>query len=205
MLTGSTSCNVPQGTSMYFKRCPIPEVILCTPKLHTDARGYFMESFRQDALDAFLGFAINFCQDNESQSHYGVVRGLHYQQAPYAQTKLVRVLHGRILDVAVDLRREAPTFGQHVAVVLDGQNKQQLLIPKGFAHGFAVLSATAVVAYKADAYYVPEAERGINYSDAQLNIDWQLPVDVHQLSSKDQAWPSLAEAEVFDSNTSLYR
>lgn len=153
----------------------------------------------------FLGFSINFCQDNESQSRYGVVRGLHYQQAPYAQTKLVRVLHGRILDVAVDLRQEAPTFGQYVAVVLDAQNKQQLLIPKGFAHGFAVLSSTAVVAYKADAYYAPEAERGIYYGDAQLNINWQLPVEALQLSDKDQAWPSLAEAEVFDSNTSLYR
>jgi len=125
---------------MKYIRTTIPDVIICEPKLHGDERGYFVETFRQDKLDKFLGFSINFCQDNESKSSNGVLRGLHYQLAPFAQTKLIRVIKGEVLDVAVDIRKGSPTFGQHVAVELSVQNRKQLFVPKGFAHGFVVLS-----------------------------------------------------------------
>jgi len=156
---------------MNFTRLTIPDVILCEPEVFGDDRGYFIESFRQDKLDAFLGYSINFCQDNESKSSYGVLRGLHYQLAPYAQTKLVRVIQGSVLDVAVDIRKGSPTFGQHVVVVLTAKNKKQLLVPRGFAHGFIVLSTEAIFAYKVDNYYSPECDRGIAFDDATLAID----------------------------------
>ena len=124
---------------MTFTRTAIPDVLIIEPKVHGDSRGYFVETFRQDKLEEFLGYQINFCQDNESKSSKGVLRGLHYQLPPHAQTKLVRVISGRVLDVAVDIRKNAPTFGQHVAVELSGENKKQLLVPRGFAHGFVVL------------------------------------------------------------------
>jgi len=187
-----------------YERCSIPDVILCKPKVFEDARGYFTETFRQDQLDAFLGFKINFCQDNQSMSTYGVVRGLHFQRPPFAQTKLVRVLQGKILDVAVDVRRNSPSFGKHVSVVLSEENKHQLLVPRGFAHGFAVLSEKAVFAYKCDQYYAPEHEAGIFYKDEQLNIDWQLPAEAVLTSEKDRLLPSFEQANCFEASSKLY-
>ncbi len=156
---------------MTFTRTAIPDVVIIEPKVHGDSRGYFVETFRQDKLEEFLGYQINFCQDNESKSSKGVLRGLHYQLPPHAQTKLVRVISGRVLDVAVDIRKNSPTFGKYVAVELSGENKKQLLIPRGFAHGFVVLEDDTVFAYKVDNYYSPECDRGIAFDDKNLNID----------------------------------
>ena len=180
---------------MNFTRLTIPDVILCEPEVFGDDRGYFIESFRQDKLDAFLGYSINFCQDNESKSSYGVLRGLHYQLAPYTQTKLVQVIQGSVLDVAVDIRKGSPTFGQHVAVVLTAKNKKQLLVPRGFAHGFIVLSKEAIFAYKVDNYYSPECDRGIAFDDPTLAIDWQLKTSDLQLSIKDLNQPLFKDAD----------
>jgi len=170
---------------MVFKRTNINDVIICEPKIHGDDRGYFVETFRADELETFLGYTLNFTQDNESKSSYGVLRGLHYQLEPYAQTKLVRIIKGKILDIAVDLRKSSSTFGQHVAVELSEENKKQLLIPKGFAHGFVVLSNEAILAYKVDNYYAPTHDRGIAFGDANLKIDWKVPKDKLKLSQKD--------------------
>lgn len=183
---------------MKFTRTKIPDLVLCEPDVFGDERGYFFESFRRDQLNAFLGTEIRFCQDNESKSSFGVLRGLHYQLAPYAQAKLVRVIEGTVLDVAVDIRKGSPTFGMHVCVELTGSNKKQLFVPKGFAHGFVVLSETARVAYKVDAHYNFEAERGIAFDDVDLNIDWQLPIDQLKLSSKDKQNPRFSEVAYFD-------
>lgn len=189
---------------MTFTRTAIPDVILIDPKVHGDARGYFVETFRADKLEAFLGFSIPFCQDNESSSSYGVLRGLHYQLPPYAQTKLVRVIQGEVLDVAVDIRKGSPTFGQHVAVHLSGENKRQILIPRGFAHGFLVLSETCTFAYKVDNYYSIECDRGIAFNDPTLNIDWILEANKLQLSAKDMTQPLFANADHFDFSENLY-
>ena len=170
---------------MNFTRLEIPDVILCEPKTLSDERGYFSETFREDKLEKFLGFPVNFCQENESKSSYGVLRGLHYQIAPYAQTKLVRVLQGTVLDVSVDLRKDSPTFGKHVAIELSEENKKQILIPKGFAHGFIVLTKEAVLAYKVDNFYHQASERGIAYHDKNLAIDWKLNSKEIKLSTKD--------------------
>jgi dTDP-4-dehydrorhamnose 3,5-epimerase len=182
---------------MDFTRLEIPDVILCEPKTLTDDRGYFSEIFRQDKLEEFLGFSINFCQENESKSSFGVLRGLHYQIAPYAQTKLVRVLQGAILDVSVDLRKDSPTFGKHTAIKLSEVNKKQILIPKGFAHGFIVLSKEAVLGYKVDNYYHQASERGIAYDDKNLAIDWKLPPKDIKVSAKDANQNLLEEADFF--------
>lgn len=171
----------------------IADVLLIEPEVHGDARGYFCETWRKDKLEAFLGHGLNFCQDNESRSSRGVLRGLHFQLAPFAQTKLVRVLEGEVLDVAVDIRAGSPAFGQHVAVRLSGENKKQLYVPRGFAHGFVVLSETALFAYKVDNYYSPECDRGIAFDDPALGINWLLPPEQLQLSAKDQQQPSLAQ------------
>lgn len=179
---------------MEFIRQNIPEVVLIKPTVHDDKRGYFSETFRQDLFEAAIGYSINFVQDNESQSTQGVLRGLHYQLPPYAQAKLVRVIKGRVLDVAVDIRRSSPTFGQHVAAELTGENKHQLFIPHGFAHGFVVLSEHATFAYKVDNYYAPKHDRGLAFNDAALGIDWQLPLQQLQLSAKDQSQPTLDNA-----------
>jgi dTDP-4-dehydrorhamnose 3,5-epimerase len=189
---------------MTFTRTEIPDIILINPKVHGDARGYFVETFRADKLEAFLGFSIPFCQDNESKSSYGVLRGLHYQLPPHAQTKLVRVIEGEVLDVAVDIREGSPTFGQHVAVRLSGENKCQLLIPRGFAHGFVVLSEQCTFAYKVDNYYSPECDRGMAFDDPVLNIDWIVEKAQLQLSAKDTVQPSFANADYFDFNENLY-
>jgi len=189
---------------MTFTRTSIPDVILIDPKVHGDARGYFVETFRADKLEAFLGFKVPFCQDNESSSSYGVLRGLHYQLPPHAQTKLVRVIEGEVLDVAVDIREGSPTFGQHVAVHLSGENKRQMLIPRGFAHGFVVLSEKCTFAYKVDNYYSPECDRGIAFDDPTLNIDWLVETAQMQLSTKDTVQPKFSDADYFDFNENLY-
>lgn len=178
---------------MNFIRTAIEDVVIIEPKIHGDERGYFVETFRADKLEQFLGFKINFCQDNESKSSRGVLRGLHYQLAPAAQTKLVRVIQGRVLDVAVDIRKGSPTFGKHVSVELSGENKRQLLIPRGFAHAFLVLEDDTVFAYKVDNYYSPENDRGILFSDEALGIDWQVPHAELNLSAKDKVQPKLNE------------
>ncbi|OHD89890.1 dTDP-4-dehydrorhamnose 3,5-epimerase [Sulfuricurvum sp. RIFCSPLOWO2_12_FULL_43_24] len=189
---------------MTFTRTAIPDVILIDPKVHGDARGYFVETFRADKLEAFLGFSAPFCQDNESKSSYGVLRGLHYQLPPYAQTKLVRVIEGEVLDVAVDIRAGSPTFGQHVAIKLSGENKRQLFIPRGFAHGFVVLSENCTFAYKVDNYYSPECDRGIAFNDPVLNIDWIVSTEKLQLSAKDTQQPLFADADHFTFGNDLY-
>lgn len=171
----------------------IPDVKLIQPKVHGDERGYFVETFRQDLLEQALGYQVRFCQDNESRSSKGVLRGLHFQLPPFAQAKLVRVVLGEVLDVAVDVRKDSPTFGQHVSAVLNDENKHQLFIPHGFAHGFVVLSDTAVFSYKVDNYYSSEHDRGLAYSDPVLGIDWILPVSELQLSAKDQNQPTLEQ------------
>ncbi len=172
----------------------IPDVLLIEPIVHRDKRGYFVETFRQDMLDQALGYKINFIQDNESESiSKGVLRGLHYQSPPYTQSKLVRVIKGRILDVAVDIRQDSSTFGKHTAVELSGENKKQLFLPQGFAHGFVVLSEGAIFAYKVDAYFSAHHNEGIAYNDKDIAIDWHLSeVDI-KLSIQDQKNPNLAD------------
>lgn len=170
----------------------IPGVIIIEPRIFEDARGYFFESFSQREFDEKVGSVI-FVQDNESKSSYGVMRGLHFQRPPFTQTKLVRCVRGAVLDVAVDIRRGSPTFGQHVAVELTEDNHRQFFIPKGFAHGFAVLSDTAVFQYKCDEFYHPEADGGINILDDSLGIDWHIPAGKAILSDKDTKHPLLQD------------
>jgi len=190
---------------MQFTRTAIPDVILIEPAVHGDERGYFVETFRQDKLEAFVGYPIHFCQDNESKSSKGVLRGLHYQLHPAAQTKLVRVIQGSVLDVAVDIRKTSPTFGEHVAVKLSSENKKQLFVPRGFAHGFIVLEDDTVFAYKVDNYYSPENDRGIAFDDAGLGIDWLLSHEELKLSDKDTKQPRFAEAnDLFEYGVNYY-
>lgn len=190
---------------MQFTRTSIPEVIIIESKVHGDERGYFLETFRQDKFEEFLGYKVNFCQDNESRSHHGVLRGLHYQLAPHAQSKLVRVIDGKVLDVAVDIRVGSPTFGQHVAIELSGKNKRQMFVPRGFAHGFVVLTETCTFAYKVDNYYSPECDRGIAFDDPLLRIDWQLDFAQLELSPKDTKQHKLSETtDLFDYKVNYY-
>lgn len=190
---------------MIFLKTSIPDVVIIEPKIHGDARGYFVETFRADKLEEFIGYKINFCQDNESKSSKGVLRGLHYQLAPFAQTKLVRVIKGKVLDVAVDIRKNSPTFGKYVAVLLSAENKKQLLVPRGFAHGFVVLEDDTVFAYKVDNYYSPECDRGIAYDDENLNIDWILNKEELNLSAKDTKQPKLNETnDLFEFGVNYY-
>ena len=193
---------------MTFTRTEIPDVVVIEPTVHGDSRGYFVETFRQDKLEEFLGYKINFCQDNGSKSSKGVLRGLHYQLPPHAQTKLVRVIQGRVLDVAVDIRRNSPTFGKYVAVLLSAENKKQLLVPRGFAHGFVVLEDDTVFAYKVDNYYSPQCDRGIAFDDENLNIDWILNHDELNLSAKDTKQPKLFDIkddkEIFEFGVDYY-
>ena len=190
---------------MKFIKTSIPDVIICEPLVHGDDRGYFVETFRQDKLEEFLGLKLNFVQDNESKSTKGVLRGLHYQLAPAAQSKLVRVIKGSVLDVAVDIRVGSPTFGKHVAVELSSDNHKQLFIPRGFAHGFVVVSESVIFSYKVDNYYNPSCDRGISFDDVDLKIDWSLPVDLLQLSSKDLGQPSLKmNKDLFEYEVSYY-
>ena len=190
---------------MNFIRTNIPDVIIIEPTVHGDHRGYFVETFRADKLEAFLGFKLNFGQDNESKSSKGVLRGLHYQLAPHAQTKLVRVISGRVLDVAVDIRKNSSTFGQYIAVELTADNKRQLLVPRGFAHGFVVLEDDTIFAYKVDNYYSPECDRGIAFNDPALNIDWILKTEELKLSDKDTKQPKLNETnDLFEFGVNYY-
>lgn len=189
---------------MDFIKTAIPDVVIIEPKVHGDDRGYFVETFRHDLLEAYLGHKINFVQDNESKSSKGVFRGLHYQLHPAAQTKLVRVIQGSVLDVAVDIRKGSPTFGKHVAVELSGDNKRQLFVPRGFAHGFLVLEDETTFAYKVDNYYSPENDRGIAFDDVDLGIDWKFSREALKLSDKDTKQPQLHAAEVFDFEVNLY-
>jgi dTDP-4-dehydrorhamnose 3,5-epimerase len=189
---------------MKFTRTEIPDVVICESQVFGDDRGYFAETFREDKLEGFLGYKIKFCQDNESKSTYGVLRGLHYQLPPFAQTKLVRVIKGKVLDVAVDIRKGSRTFGQHVAVELTEDNKKQLLVPRGFAHGFVVLSEEATFAYKVDNYYSPECDRGVAYNDVSLNIDWVLATEQLKLSDKDVNQSLFPDVEVFNFEDKLY-
>jgi len=189
---------------MKFTRTKIEDVVIIEPKVHGDERGYFVETFRQDLLEEFLGFSLNFCQDNESKSSKGVLRGLHYQLHPDAQTKLVRVIKGKVLDVAVDIREGSPTFGEYVAVELSEENKKQLFVPRGFAHGFVVLEDDTIFAYKVDNYYSPECDRGIAFDDPSIGIDWGLPKEELKLSEKDKKQPLLKDAEIFNFKDKLY-
>ena len=171
----------------------IPGVVIIEPRIFEDARGYFFESFSQKEFSEKVA-DITFVQDNESKSTYGVMRGLHYQKPPYTQSKLVRVVKGAVLDVAVDMRKSSPTFGKHVAVELTAENHRQFFIPKGFAHGFVVLSEEAIFQYKCDNFYAPQSEGGIFILDESLGIDWKIPMDKAILSEKDKLHPKLADA-----------
>lgn len=170
----------------------IQGVYIIEPKVFGDSRGYFFESFSKKEFESKVG-PVEFVQDNESKSCYGVVRGLHFQKPPHAQAKLVRVVKGKVLDVAVDLRKDSPTYGKHVTVELSEDNHRQVFIPKGFAHGFSVLSEEAVFQYKCDDYYAPETEGAVAWNDPELNIDWRVPADMMILSEKDKRHPELKD------------
>ena len=172
----------------------IEGVVVIEPRVFDDARGYFFESYSKRRFDEVVR-PIEFVQDNESMSTRGVIRGLHFQRPPFSQSKLVRCVRGAVLDVVVDIRRGSPTYGRHIAVELTGENRRQLFVPRGFAHGFAVLSDEAVFQYKCDNYYAPASEGGIAWDDPALGIDWRLPADTVVLSEKDRRRPPLAEAE----------
>jgi len=171
----------------------IQGLFIIEPDVYGDSRGYFFESFNKRRFEEQTGINVDFVQDNESRSTYGVVRGLHFQRPPHAQAKLVRVVSGRVLDVAVDLREGSPTYGRHVAVELSGENHRQVFIPKGFAHGFSVLSEEAVFQYKCDDYYAPETEGAVAWDDPDIAIDWRIPADDMILSEKDKKHPRLSE------------
>lgn len=182
----------------------IDGVVIIEPKIFNDSRGYFYESFSQREFEEKVCKTI-FVQDNQSCSSYGVIRGLHFQKPPYSQSKLVRVIEGKVLDVAVDIRKGSPTFGQHVALELSAENHRQLFIPQGFAHGFAVLSERVVFQYKCDNYYAPQSEGAIAYDDPALGIDWQIPTEKQILSDKDRNHKILSEVDfLFDYNEQLY-
>ncbi len=182
----------------------IDGVVIIEPRVFRDERGYFFESFSQREFDEKVR-PVKFVQDNESMSSYGVMRGLHFQRPPYSQSKLVRCVKGRVLDVAVDIRKGSPTYGKHVAVELSQDNHLQLFVPRGFAHGFVVLSETAVLQYKCDNFYAPGADGGISIQDDSLGIDWQLPEDKAVLSAKDMKHPRLEDFDSpFDIDIDLY-
>jgi len=182
---------------MNFKETSIKGVYIVEPRVFNDARGYFFEAWKRQGVESHVG-VVDFIQDNESQSSYGVLRGLHYQRGEWSQAKLVRVIKGRVLDVAVDLRRSSPTFGQHVMVELSDANKRQLFIPRGFAHGFLVLSQEAIFTYKVDNVYAPQAEAGIRWNDPTLGIEWPIDLSLVQTSDKDLRQPLFGDAELFD-------
>ena len=185
---------------MHVIKTALEGVLIIHPRIFKDARGYFFESYNKKAFDEAIGRKVDFVQDNESMSSRGVMRGLHFQRPPYTQAKLVRCVRGRVLDVAVDIRKGSPTYGQHVAVELSEENHRQFFVPRGFAHGFAVLSDVAVFQYKCDNYYAPEADGGISIADESLGIDWQLDPSEVLLSDKDMKHPLLKD---FDSPFTL--
>ncbi|HKC36300.1 MAG TPA: dTDP-4-dehydrorhamnose 3,5-epimerase [Chitinophagaceae bacterium] len=177
---------------MPFIQTPLPDLLVFEPKVIEDSRGYFFESFNLKTFRA-EGIEVNFVQDNQSLSKHGVIRGLHYQLLPHAQVKLIRVLTGRILDVALDIRKGSPTFGKSFSIELSAENKKQLFIPAGFAHGFSVLSEQAEVLYKCDSFYNKESEAGILYNDPSLKIDWTIPAGEEIVSEKDKGLPLFAD------------
>ncbi len=177
---------------MEIIKTKIQDLVIIQPKFIGDERGYFMESFKENWFKENFPH-LHFVQDNESQSDYGVLRGLHFQHPPYAQTKLVRVIQGKVLDVAVDLRKDSPTYGQHETIILSAENKTQFLIPQGFAHGFLVLSEKAIFAYKVDNVYAPNHDAGLLWNDPELGIDWQIPTEDILLSAKDRVQPTWNE------------
>ena len=179
---------------MKFIETKISDVIIIEPSVFGDARGYFLESYNQNKFEEFIG-NISFVQDNESKSSKGVLRGLHFQKPPFAQAKLVRCIEGKVLDVAVDIRKESKTYGNHIAVELSGENKKQLFVPRGFAHGFVVLSESATFAYKVDNTYAPDHDAGIRWNDKELNIQWDMEDSKVLVSEKDAELPFLSELE----------
>ena len=188
---------------MKFLPTALPEIFIVEPEVFEDSRGYFMEIFRANVFQD-QGPPTTYVQQSESKSKYGTIRGLHYQLSPNAQSKIVRVVDGVINDIAVDVRKNSPTFGKHVSVELSAHNKRMLLIPRGFAHGFSVLSESATINYMVDNYYAPDSERGIIFDDPALDIDWRLESSVIELSEKDGLYPVLSEAEVFNTKEELY-
>lgn len=180
---------------MEIIQTPISDLLIIQPRVFKDARGFFMESYNRSKFSE-LGINLDFCQDNQSRSAYGVIRGLHYQLLPQSQSKLVTVIEGSVWDVAVDLRKNSTTFGQWYGIELTGENKTQFLIPQGFAHGFSVLSESALFSYKCDNFYSPEHEAGIIFNDPALNIDWKIPADKALVSEKDLKLPVLANAKM---------
>ncbi len=187
------------------KKTDIEGVLIIEPKVFGDARGYFLESFNAKEFAEKTGLNINFVQDNESMSSYGVMRGLHFQRPPFTQSKLVRCVKGAVLDVAVDIRKGSPTYGKYVAVELTEENHRQFFVPRGFAHGFAVLSETAIFQYKCDNFYAPQADGGISILDSSLGIDWKIPTDKALLSEKDTKHALLKDFDSpFDINENLY-
>ena len=181
---------------MEYKETAIKGVFVIEPKVFQDTRGYFMEAWKQAEFEEHIG-KVNFVQDNESKSCFGVLRGLHFQKGEYCQAKLVRVIKGRVLDVAVDMRKSSPTFGQHVMVELSEDNKRQFFIPRGFAHGFLVLSEEAIFTYKVDNVYAPQADSGVRWNDPQLNIQWPIDPQQVQTSAKDLEQPLFKDAYYF--------
>ncbi len=181
----------------------IKDLLIIEPKVFGDERGYFFESYNANTFSQKIQ-NVNFVQDNESMSGRGVLRGLHYQLPPYAQSKLVRVVEGEVYDVAVDIRKGSPTFGKHVGVLLSSENKRHLFIPRGFAHGFLVLSPKAVFSYKCDNFYAPQAERSIIFNDTQIGINWPMPESEFLLSPKDKSGVPFSKADYFDFKTNLY-
>jgi dTDP-4-dehydrorhamnose 3,5-epimerase len=179
---------------MPFIQTPIPDLLVFEPQVHQDARGYFFESYNESVFQK-AGIDIRWVQDNQSSSQYGVIRGLHFQAPPHAQTKLIRVLRGRIFDVAIDIRKGSPSYGRSFSIELTAENKKQLLVPKGFLHGFAVLSDQAEVLYKCDELYNKPSEMGISYADPALGIDWKIPSAQAIVSEKDKVLPLLSELD----------
>jgi len=175
---------------MEFSKTRFEDLIICVPKLFKDDRGYFFESFSKDLLEDFTGKSFNFIQDNQSFSKFGTIRGLHFQNPPYEQTKLLRVIKGEILDIVVDIRKNSKTFGQHYKIILSEENHKQLLVPKGFAHGFIVKSQDAIISYKVDNVYSKKHESGIIFNDNDLNIDWEISSKEIYISPKDLVLPS---------------
>ena len=203
MISGLSRKN--QYRRMEIIKTEIDGVVIIEPRIFCDERGYFFESFSQLEFDEKV-MPINFVQDNESMSSYGVMRGLHFQKMPYTQSKLVRCVKGAVLDVALDIRKGSPTYGQHVAVELSEDNHRQFFIPRGFAHGFSVLTEIAVFQYKCDNFYAPQSDGGIQLIDGSLGIDWRIPTNKVILSEKDLKHPLLAEYDSpFDYNTNLYK
>ncbi|MEZ5047005.1 MAG: dTDP-4-dehydrorhamnose 3,5-epimerase [Chitinophagaceae bacterium] len=174
----------------------LQDCFILKPTIHRDDRGYFFESYNATTFQKLSGKSLQFIQDNQAMSDYGTIRGLHFQRGEYAQAKLVRVLQGSILDVAIDLRKNSPSYLKHIAVELNEKNQLQLFVPRGFAHGYSVLEQNTVVAYKCDNVYHKQAESGLLYCDPLFNIDWQIPSDKHIISEKDKAWKTVSETEI---------